>query len=409
MDLRAFGRAVKRTRPDLAVVLLAYNPTEAARVKEMIASTRARGEDPPPVDQVFIWHGDVRILLAIVKHFEDQRNVERDTELAGVRAILLVENSVRFVSSYLPLLYTELVKQNQRLMADGVNARQRLRRMKARPKILLAETFEEGWALFERYRDTLLGILLDCGFCKDGKEDPDAGLEFLRRVKQAEPDMPVLMQSSEIANAPLARALDADFLDKESPYLLEELRSFMRRSLGFGDFVFQLPDGTEVARARDLQEMGRVLRGVPEEALRYHASRNHFSNWCMARTEFDLAARIRPVKVSQFESIADLRRYLIDAFERLRTDARRGVISDFSRSDGEEATGFARIGSGSLGGKGRGLGFLDALLARSDLPRQFPGVRIQVPAAVAIGTDVFDDFLLDNGLRALALNEEDDE
>jgi hypothetical protein len=401
MDVRKFGRMVKERYPHIPVVLLAYSSTEAARLKE--------SEWRAAIDQVFIWRGDFRIFLAIIKYVEDRHNVEPDMTLAGVRVIILIENSVRFYSSYLPMLYMELMRQNQLVMADGVNAKQRIRRMRARPKILLAENFEEGWELFERYRDHVLGIITDARYPREGRADPEAGLEFVRRVKTLDPDMPALIQSSDETLEEKGRSLGAAFLNKRSPRLLEQLRRFIQASLGFGDFVFLMPDGREVTRVEDLAGMAGALVAIPAESLRYHATRNHFSNWCMARTEFELAERIRPVRVSEFENIEMLRGYLIDAFSRLRTDTRRGVVAEFSLREFDATTAFARIGSGSMGGKGRGLGFINALLSRHEMPEDLRGVRIHVPPSVVIGTDVFDEFLRENDLAGLALSDAPDE
>jgi CheY-like chemotaxis protein len=400
MDPRVFARLVKNDHPEIPVVLLADNHFEAHRLKEL--------NQPPILDQVFVWRGDVALFLAIIKFIEDRRNVRRDTELAGVRTIILIENSVRFYSSYLPLLYTELTKQTEALMADGVNARQRLRRMRARTKILLAETFEEGWELFQSYRAFTLGIISDARFPRGGENDPEAGIEFVRRVKAEDPDMPALIQSTDEALAERAHELGAAFLHKRSPRLLEELRRFIQSSLGFGDFVFIDPEsGSEVARVPDLAGMPTVLRSVPGESLRYHASRNHFSNWCMARTEFALAARIRPKKVSDFADTEELRAYLADAFSTLQSEARRGVVADFTPRGFEELAGFARIGSGSMGGKGRGLGFINSLLSRQDASVE-PNVRVFVPPAAVVGADVFDEFLQSNDLWGLALSDATD-
>lgn len=400
MDVRRFGHAVKAAHPDIPLVLLGISAPEAARLKE--------GDPDRCFDQVFIWRGDVRLFLAIIKYIEDQKNAEHDMEQAGVRAIILIENSSRFYSSYLPLLYTELMRQNQIVMADGVNAMQRLRRMRARPKILLAETFEDGWALFEKYRAYLLGVITDARFPREGRTDPEAGIEFVRRAKETDPDMPALVQSTESDVSAQAAALGAAFINKRSPRLLEELRGFIQRSLGFGDFVFLLPDGTEVDRVHDLAAMPEALARVPEAAVRYHATRNHFSNWCMARTEFELAERLRPVKVSQFQTIQDLRGYLISAFRQLRKDARRGVVADFSRAEFGDGAGFARIGTGSMGGKGRGLGFANAILSKTDAVADMEGVRVYIPPSSVIGTDVFDRFLSMNRLAAIALSDAPD-
>lgn len=406
MDVAEFGRAVKEKHPGMPVVLLADTPAEAMRVKE--AQKRDASQDFG-IDQVFVWRGDLAIFLAIFKYIEDQRNADVDTKLARVRIIILIENSARFYSAYLPLLFTELMNQTQALMADGVNTTQRLRRMKARTKILLAESFEEGWELYEKYRRNILGIITDARFPREGVSDPQAGKEFVRRVKDEDPDMPVLIQSSDDEMEEEAGKLGAAFLNKRSPQLLDRLRQFLQENLGFGDFVFRLPDGAEVSRVRDLAGMPEALRSVPEESISFHALRNHFSNWCMARSEFGLAAMIRPRKVSDFENIEGIRQYLVSAFSQLRNEAQRGVVADFSRTEFSESAGFVRIGSGSLGGKGRGLGFINALLSRSEVQARFDEARIFVPPSVVIGTDVFDDFLRKNKLRRIAFSDAPDE
>jgi len=399
MDVLRFGRSLKEKWPNLPLVLLADSPASANRVKEQNVGHT--------FDQVFVWRGDTTLFLAIIKYIEDRENVENDTRHAGVRTIILIENSVRFYSTYLPFLYAELMKQTQALIGDVANARQRLRRLKARPKILLAETYEDGWALYERYRTFTLGIISDARFARGGSIEPEAGLEFVQRVKQADPDMPALIQSYDAELAPKAHALGAAFLHKGSKHLHKEIRRFLETSLGFGDFVFVLPDGSEVGRARNLAGIREMLRQVPEESLRYHASRNHFSNWCMARTEFALAARMRPITVEEFPTIEGLRQYLIDSFSQLYAETRRGVVADFAH-EFDAKSGFARIGTGSMGGKGRGLGFINSWLARHGGVEQ-DGVRIYVPAAAVIGTDVFEQFMQENHLSALALSDAPDE
>lgn len=401
MGVIEFARAAKALRPHMPVVFLADNPTEASWVKEM--------GNESGIDQAFVWRGDISLFLAMVKYFEDMLNVQRDTTIAGVRVIILIENSVRFYSSYLPLLYKELVDQTGSLMADGVNAAQRLRRMKARAKVLLAEDFEEGWSLFETYRQYVLGVITDARFPREGKNDPRAGLEFVRRIRGIDPELPCLIQSSDEEMEVGAALLGAAFLNKRTPRLLEDVRQFLQQSLGFGDFVFRMPEGDEVARVKDLAAMPKALETVPAESLIYHATRHHFSNWCMARTEFRVAALLRPRKVSDFKDVEELRQHLISAFNQIWTDAHRGVVADFSRLEAESASAFTRIGSGSMGGKGRGLGFMHALLSQHDTDTRFPEIQITVPPAVAIGTDIFDEFVRHNKLLGVALSEISDE
>lgn len=395
-----FTRAVKEIRPDLPVVVLAAEPREL--LDRPVLQTGS------PLDRVFVWNGDAKIFLAIVKLIEDFLNAEHDARVGDVRIIILVENSVRFYSTYLPLIYTELVKLTQSLMAEGINVVDRMLRMRARPKILLAVTFEEAWDLYTKFSEQLLGVVCDVRFPRDGELDSDAGVEFARRVKRDSPHTPVLLQSSDASRARQAHDLRAHFLNKKSPTLLNDLRFFIKGNLGFGDFVFTLPDGKEVARAQDLRSLEEVLRHVPEESIGFHARHNHFSNWLMARTEFEMAACIRPRKVTDFDTLAELRQYLLDTLAEFRHHSHTGVIADFSPRQFDDATAFARIGGGSMGGKGRGLAFMNALIRRHALRQRFDNVRVAVPNSAAIGTDVFDAFLDENGLRTLVAQDVED-
>ncbi len=391
MDVSAFSRAVRELRPALPVVLLIANELELARLGDRRAELG--------VDGIYVWQGDAKLFLAIIKATEDRWNVGQDTEVGGVGVIILVEDSVRYRSTLLPLMYSELVQQTRAVMTEGLNRMQKLLRLRARPKILMAETFEEGMEHYRRYQEYIFGLITDVSFARGGRQDPQAGIELIRIIREENPDLPVLLQSSDPRNRELATSLAASFLHKRSTTLLHDLREFMLRNFGFGDFVFRTADGREVARASDLRSMARVLADVPAEVLEYHARRNHFSNWLRARTEFVLARRLRPRKVSEFSNLEALRKYLIMAFDEVQRQNRRGVVEDFSRERFDPTASFARIGGGSLGGKARGLAFIDALLARHQLDRQFPDVRIFVPRSVVIGTAIFDEFLDRNRLR----------
>ena len=401
MDVFRFSQAVRHYAPDLPIVLLIGSNWELARVTQQ--------RHKLSVDGIYVWHGDTKIFLAIIKTLEDRWNAEHDARVAGVATIILVEDSVRFRSSLLPIIYTELVKQTRAVMADGINRMHKLLRMRARPKVLVAETYEEGMELYNRFQKYLFGVIADVSFPRGGKQDPRAGIDFIQHVKAAYPDTPALLQSSDPANRVLAEAIGAQFLHKRSATLLEDVRGFMLNNFGFGDFVFRLPDGREVGRASDLRSMVRALAEVPAEAVEYHARRNHFSNWLRARTEFALARRLRPRRASDFRDVESLRRYLIAAFMQAVRGNRRGMIEDFSRDRFDAGSRFARIGGGSLGGKARGLAFVDALLAGTELERELGGVDIHVPRSVVIGTDVFDEFLESNRLRLAALRTNDDQ
>jgi hypothetical protein len=400
IEMVDFGHQARKIIPDLPIILLAFQEHEMA----VVTSNGGQGV----IDRTFIWNGDIRILLAIAKHIEDFRNVENDTRNVGVRVIILIEDSVRFYSSYLPLIYAEIVLQTQGLMIDGLNPSHKLLRMRARPKILLAHTFDEGMALFEKYQHYLLGVISDIKYPRQGHLDETAGLKFAHFIKEKLPDLPILLQSSEEANAAMAADSGVSFLNKQSPTLLNDLRSFILNNFGFGNFIFRLPDGTEIGRASDFHSMVECLKTIDERSLLFHGSRNHFSNWLMARTEFDLADTIRPRKVSEFKNGAELRKYLVETFENFRHERQLGVVTDFSRRRFDRQAEFVRIGDGSLGGKGRGLAFINSLLNRYNICDFYDGVSISVPPSAVIGTSVFDEFISKNNLYSYALGNHTD-
>ena len=399
MPAGALAERLRQSGIETPVVALAYDVREVAELTDAAA--------PSPLDRVFLWQGDVRLVPAIVKYIEDRRNVAHDTGVFGVQAILVIEDNVRYYSSFLPTIYTELMHHAHRLVPEGVNLSHKLMRMQAQPKILLCGSYEEAWQYFVDYKEHILGVISDIEFPRGGRIVRDAGLDFAQEVRARQPDVPVMLQSSRIENQSLARSVGASFLVKNSPTLLQQLRRFMVEHLGFGDFVFRLPDGREVGRARDLRELEERLATLPAESVAYHAERNHFSRWFKARTEFALAHELRPRQVSDFETVEGLRRAVLRAIRDYRAQTQRGVIVDFDRTTFNPATPFCRIGGGSLGGKARGLAFVDLLLNDSRLSDRFRDVRIAVPPAVVLGTDVFDDFLERNQLRGFALDSSD--
>ena len=399
-DVFEFGRRCREKAPDLPVVLLAYDTRELAVLK-----SRA---DRKSVDRIFVWLGDARVFLAIIKWAEDLKNAMHDAELAGVKHILLLEDSVRFYSAYLPMLYGEIMHQTQALMTEGVNRMQQLMRMRARPKILLASSYEEAEEMYRASREHMLGVISDARVPRGGKADPTAGLRFARMIKKKDPGTPVLIQSTDSDAEKAARRAGASFCLKTSPTLLEDVREFMRESLGFGDFVFRDAKGKEIARADDLKSLVEALKSVPEESLLLHANRNDFSTWLMARTEFDLAKALRPKKSEEFTSPSEMRDYLLAAVRTYRSRSRAGLVEDFSSETFEAETKFSRIGAGSLGGKGRGLAFINSLLNAYEIEGRIPGVIIHVPRSAVVATGVFDRFMEESGLTRFALEEEND-
>ncbi len=401
MNAAQLASEVKQAGLDVPVVVLGYDYRE---IKNFVARNPVTD-----IERIFLWQGNARILIAIVKYIEDQRNVLHDTRAMGVPVLLVVEDNIRYYSSFLPMIYTELIKQSRRVIQEGLNVAHKLVRMQARPRILLSSNFEDASRLVQEYRNYLFGMVSDVEFPWEGKLSPEAGFELARMVKSLVPDAPVVLQTSRTEFRPRAHAAGYTFLRKRSQTLLQDLRGILTEQFGFGDFVFRLPDATEVGRAKDMNELEEQLQIVPDESIVFHSQSNHFSHWLMARTEFALAAKLRPRKVSDFPSYDHLRRDLIESINDYRREQSEVLIGDF-RADTfkPSVSSFLRIGSGSLGGKARGLAFVRHLLRKSRITRRYPGVRISVPPAVVLATDVFDEFVTENNLLDLALHSEDD-
>ena len=400
MDAGELARRVHDAGLKIPVIVLAYHPRE---LHDFI-----RHQDLTHVERTFLFQGDIHILFAIVKYIEDRMNVAHDVDVLGVQTIIVIEDNIRYYSSFLPSIYTEVMQHTRSLVPEGVNLAHKLLRIKARPKILLCDDYEEAWNYFWTYRENVLGIVSDVEFPKDGQKCLDAGIQFAERVRELMPDVPVVLQSGKQENEELARKVGRAFLRKGSPTLLKDLRGFMLKNFGFGDFVFRTPDGEEVGRAHDLKSLEKELRTVPVESVAYHAEHNHFSVWLKAHTEFAIAHQLRPQKLSDFDSAKDLRNNLIKAIRTHREARRRAVVTDFNPERFNYERGFARLGGGSLGGKARGLAFANLLLTELDLTRRFPKVHIAVPPTLVIGTGVFDDFLDQNDLREFAITSNDD-
>ncbi len=400
MEAIDFAQMVKKSGLNIPVVLLMHDSRE---LKHFIMS-----HDASIFDKIFIWQGDFRIIIAIIKFLEDRLNVEHDTQTVGVQSIMVIEDNVKYYSSFLPIIYTEILKQSQRLISEGIDLGHKFLRMRASPKILLCSTYEEAWEYYKRYKKFLLGIISDVDFPRQGVQDPRAGIDLVKAVRKEKPDLPILLFSNVQENQQLAKDIDVSFVLKESPMLLQELQQFMVYHFSFGDFIFRMPDGTEVGRASDMKSLEEMLRIVPEESVRYHADRNHFSSWLKARTEFWLADKIRPRKVTDFPTLEGLRKDLVRSLHHYRNLCQRGIIASFSKETFGSETSFARIGGGSLGGKARGLGFVDMLLNDYNVRNRFKNVNIYVPSAVVLGTEVFDNFLKDNDLNNFAMTCKDD-
>jgi len=393
MDPFHFGKEVKKHHPEMPVVLLLTNHSDTLSLPPI----KARSS----IDEIFTWNGDSDLFLAMIKIIEDRKNVESDTEVGSVRVVIVVEDTINYYSIFLPIIYKEILHQTQEIIEEGVNLSHRLLRRRGRPKILLAQTYEEATSLYDKYKDNLLGIITDVAFPLQSKKDYSAGVNLIRFVRIEKPYLPVLIQSSDPENNSLAVDLDAYFVHKNSMTYLRDFRKFMKQAMLFGDFVFRLPDGTEVARAKNLKNFEQVIREVPEESIRYHGKQNHFSNWLYSRGEYTLANELAPYQTEEFSSMEALRTFLIDQFEERRKEKQQGVITEFQRETFDFTSPFSRIGNGSLGGKGRGIAFISALLSRGSIGKLAENMTISIPETVVLATDIFDLFLEINDLYEL--------
>ena len=401
LPAHALGRRIRKDHRRIPVFLLTPDPNWMRLDPECFI------EDC--INRVFIWNGNADLLLAIIKSVEDAMNVAYDTERARVRVIIMVEDSPLYISSLLPLLYKEIVSQTQAVMEESLNEEHRFFRMRARPKILIASTYEKALELYRTFQPYLLGVLSDVRFPRNGRLDPDAGYTLLKLIRNETPDVPLLNFSSEESNRQRASDIPAVFLNKNSAILHEEIRRFFQTHLGFGDFIFRLPDGQEVGRAANLRQLETILPDVPRESILYHAQRNHFSGWLMARSEILLAYRLRPVKVSDFANTEELKQYLVDCLKERRRVRQRGVVTDFTPDHYDPEADFVKVGKGSLGGKARGLAFMASQIrTMGHLDERYPEVAIEVPKTMVISTEGFDTFIEDNQLRDMSSCDRED-
>ncbi len=403
MDALTMGHAIKKVDRHLPVILFSHKAQPGPVCDP--ETTRARG-----IDRTFVWSGDTDILLAVVKSTEDRMNVAHDTASAGIRVIIFVEDSPEYISSLLPIFYRELVSQTQAVMVEGLNEEHRLLAMRARPKILVAENHEEAVVLYERYEPYVLGVISDVRFPHDCRLDDQAGIDLLRKIKRERFDIPLLLASSEPANAAKAAEIPARFVDKNSPSLHTEVRSFFLDHLGFGDFIFRDPDGRKIGRATKLRFLEQGLKEISEESFVFHCRRNDFSRWLFARTEIELASRVRPLREEDFTDVPGHREYLISIIHDRRKRRQKGVVVNFDAAGFDPETEFLKIGTGSLGGKARGLAFVSAYLDRNrGIHEKFAHIDIVIPQTLVITTEAFDAFIDNNGLKPLSKGEMTDE
>jgi len=393
------GTEIKKIKPEIPVVLLTHQ-------EALPDASTAWHEHKTSIDRVFFWSGQADILLAIIKSVEDQFNAISDTQTAGVRVILFVEDSPYYLSLLLPILYKELVAETQALIEDGLNEEHRLLSMRARPKILVAHSYERALEIYEQFKPYVLGVISDVRFPHNFVLDGSAGLQLLCHIKQDRFDIPLLLTSSEPQNAELAKQIPALFIDKNAPSVQEKINAFLVEHLGFGNFIFKMPDGTAYDQAANLYALEKKLAIIPVESFLFHCQHNDFSRWFYTLAEVELASQVRPLRDSTFDTVESHRRHLIQVIKEKRIERQRGVIVNFDIERYDPDTNFAKTGNGSLGGKARGLAFFSAVLYRNTaLLGLFSQIEVFVPQTLVVTTDSFDEFIRLNQLQNVGQEE----
>ena len=397
-DVFALAKKIKTKYENIPIVVLTYFSREV--------SLRLEGEDLSAIDYVFCWLGDASLILAIIKLIEDKMNADYDIEHIGVQAIILVENSIRYISSYLPNIYRIILLQSLDFQREALNEHQRMLKMRGRPKILLANNFNDAINLYKKYKYNVLGVISDISYKRDNIPDESAGIELCKAVMADDDKVPFLIQSSSTTHKKIAEELGAGFINKYSKSLSLELRNFIIQYLAFGPFVFRNPVTLEpIAIATDLQSLQQKLLTIPDNTLEYHATRNHFSKWLNARALFPVAQMFKYIRKEDFDTMDEMRRFLYVAISSFRLGKGRGVIAKFDKSSFDEYQIFSRIGEGSIGGKARGLAFINSIIKNNKLFNKFPDVLITIPRTVVLSTDIFDEFMDQNNLYSIALSD----
>ena len=371
---------------------------------------RMEHEDLSIFEYVFCWLGNTDLLVSIIKLLEDKMNLEHDIKEVGVQMILLVEDSIRFYSSVLPNLYKFVLRQSQEFATEALNEHQRTLRMRGRPKIVLARTYEEAMELYNKYQDNILGIVSDARFPHGGEIDPKAGLSFLTEVRSRNPFIPLILESAEESNREFTQHVNAVFIDKNSKKMNIDLREAVAENFGFGDFIFRNPHTKEeVARVHNLKELQNVVFSIPAESFLYHISRNHISRWLYSRAIFPVAEFLKQITWESLKDIDAHREIIFEAIVKYRKMKNQGVVAVFQRDRFDRYSNFARIGDGSLGGKGRGLAFIDNMVKRHAEFDEFENAQVVIPKTVVLCTDIFDEFMDTNNLYQLALSDASDD
>ena len=406
-DVFEFAQIVKKSYPQVPIALLTSFSKDIYR--------RIEERDTSGIDYTFCWHGNTELIIAIIKLIEDSMNAEDDIIIGGAQAIFLVEDSIRFYSTYLPELYKLILLQNTDFLKDAFNEQQQILRKRARPKILLATNYTDALATYEKYKSNLLGVISDVGFVINKNDSPDdekhdAGIDLCRRIREDNPLLPILLQSSQSSFEAVAKELGVGFLAKNSKTLLTKLHDYISKEMAFGDFVFRdVKTGVVIGQAKNLVQMQDLIAMIPQETFDYHTSQNHLSKWLYSRGLFPLAANIRRINKAHFSSTVEHRAALVNLIKDYRIFLGQGVIARFSRATYSDSIAFARIGEGSIGGKARGLAFMNNVLIKHKFYDKYEGVRIITPRSIVIATEYFDQFIINNGLSYIISQDMSDE
>ena len=395
-DVFTLASELKHSGRNIPFVLLTHFSKEIYRRLSM--------QDTSGIDYMFSWHGNADLIVAIIKLFEDRINADHDITEVGVQAILLVEDSVRYYSTYLPELYKLVLKQSAEFLKETLNEQQQKGRKRSRPKILLANNLDDAKELYSRHKSSLLGVISDVGFVRHKDDSPemeqlDAGIELVKFIKEDDPLMPILLQSSQESISTVAQELGVGFLRKWSKTLMLQLAQYIREEFGFGDFVFRDAARNEYGRAANLRDMEMLMKTIPDDVLIYNTSKNMLSKWMFSRGLFTLGAKFKSVEHSAFADTDDLRKYVSQQIHDFHALNGRGVIAHFDAESYERYIWFARVGEGSLGGKARGLAFLNSLVLKHGLANKYENVKISIPRTIVVATEFFDQFILENGLQ----------
>lgn len=396
------ARRIRSQYPDMPIIVLTPFSKEVSR--------RLSNEDFSGIDYVFSWLGNVDLLLAIIKLLEDKMNADNDINEVGVQMILLVEDSVRFYSSVLPIVYKFILKQSREFSTEALNEHEQMLRMRGRPKVMLARDYEEAISLYERYSSHILGVISDVSFKRAGEKDSKAGIKLARELRERDPYLPLIIESSEIENAHDVSEVGGTFIDKNSKKFPVDLGKAIINNFGFGDFVIRNPEtGEEIYRIKSLKDLQKNIFEIPAEALYWHASFNDISRWLYSRAMFPIAEVIKNHRFRDLKDAPQVRKLFFDLIVKYRKMKNRGVVAIFQKDRFDHYSNFARIGQGSLGGKGRGLAFIDSIIKKNPICDRFDGITISIPRTVVLCTDIFDEFMESNKLYPIALSDAPDD